>query len=410
MITAAKLRSHTVKDLAASAKKKGIPGWHSMRKDDLVKALVSKARSEEAKKRRSKGANGVSQSTKAVAKRSNNASSKGAPSNAAKANAKTNGQANGKANGKSNGNGRAPSKPKRSYRTERRLREIRSQLTQSKDLSFRSSGNGQEFEKDRVIVMVRDSYWLHAYWEITRQSVSRARAALGQRWHGAIPVLRLYEMENDSTTNSERKIVRDVQIHGGVSNWYLDVDNPPMSFQIDIGYLAEDGSFLGLARSNVVVTPQSGSAGSSDGNWQGVAEDFDRIYALSGGYEQSGGQSDLKALFEERLRRPMGSPMVTRFGMGAQSLNRSRQQITFNVDAELIVHGVTDPRAHVTLKGEPVRLESDGTFSVRLNLPDRRQVLPVVASSADGVEQQTIVLAVERNTKTMEPIIREPDA
>ena len=42
--------------------------------------------------------------------------------------------------------------------------------------------------------------------------------------------------------------------------------------------------------------------------------------------------------------------------------------------------------------------------------PDRRQVLPVVASSSDGVEQQTIVLAVERNTKTMEPIIREPDA
>jgi uncharacterized protein len=403
VITAAKLRSHTVKDLAASAKKKGIPGWHSMRKDELVKALVNKARSEESKKRRSKNGTPPPQSTKAVAKRSNGAATKVAPSKGASA------KANGKANGQANGNGRKASKPKRSYRTERRLRDIRSQLTQSKDLSFRSSGNGQEFEKDRVIVMVRDSYWLHAYWEITRQSVSRARAAMGQRWHGAIPVLRLYEMENDSTTNSERKIVRDVQIHGGVSNWYLDVDNPPMSFQIDIGYLAEDGTFLGLARSNVVVTPQSGSTGSGDGNWQGVADDFDRIYALSGGYEQSGGQSDLKALFEERLRRPMGSPMVTRFGMGAQSLSRSRQQITFNVDAELIVHGVTDPRAHVTLKGEPVRLESDGTFSVRLNLPDRRQVLPVVASSADGVEQQTIVLAVERNTKTMEPIIREPD-
>ena len=395
MITAAKLKSHTVKDLAASAKKKGIAGWHSMRKDELVKALVSKARSAEAKKRRAKNDNGSPQATKAVAKRSNGDATKMAAGKSG--------------NGRAKSNGSKASKPKRSYRTERRLREMRSQLAQSKDLSFRSSGNGQDFDKDRVIVMVRDSYWLHAYWEITRQSVSRARAAMGQRWHGAIPVLRLYEMENDSTTNSGREVVRDVQIHGGVSNWYLDVDNPPMSFQVDIGYLSEDGTFLGLARSNVVVTPQSGSAGSGDANWQGVAEDFDRIFALSGGYDQTGGQSDLKALFEERLRRPMGSPMVTRFGMGAQSLSRSKQQITFNVDAELIVHGVTDPRAHVTLKGEPVRLESDGTFSVRLNLPDRRQVLPVVASSADGVEQQTIVLAVERNTKTMEPIIREPD-
>ncbi len=43
-------------------------------------------------------------------------------------------------------------------------------------------------------------------------------------------------------------------------------------------------------------------------------------------------------------------------------------------------------------------------------MPERRQVLPVVASSRDGVEQRTIVLAIERNTKVMEPVIREPDA
>jgi len=30
-----------------------------------------------------------------------------------------------------------------------------------------------------------------------------------------------------------------------------------------------------------------------------------------------------------------------------------------------------------------------------------------VACSADGVEQRTVVLAVERNTKVMEPLIRD---
>ncbi|MBL7192677.1 MAG: DUF4912 domain-containing protein, partial [Pirellulales bacterium] len=35
------------------------------------------------------------------------------------------------------------------------------------------------------------------------------------------------------------------------------------------------------------------------------------------------------------------------------------------------------------------------------------QVLPIVASTADGVEEQTIVLAVERNTKVMEPYNRD---
>jgi uncharacterized protein len=37
----------------------------------------------------------------------------------------------------------------------------------------------------------------------------------------------------------------------------------------------------------------------------------------------------------------------------------------------------------------------------------RQQVLPVVASTADGVEQRTIVIAVERNTKVLEPMHRE---
>ena len=75
----------------------------------------------------------------------------------------------------------------------------------------------------------------------------------------------------------------------------------------------------------------------------------------------------------------------------------------------MIIFGSTKPDAHVTLSGEPVKLRPDGTFTVRVSMPDRRQVLPVVASSSDGVEQRTIVLAVERNTKRMEPKIAETD-
>ena len=82
-------------------------------------------------------------------------------------------------------------------------------------------------------------------------------------------------------------------------------------------------------------------------------------------------------------------------------------EFQFDVDAELVVFGAADPNSHVTLRGEPVRLQPDGSFMVRFSLPDRRQVLPIVASSADGAEERTIVLAVERNTKVMEPVTRE---
>ena len=103
----------------------------------------------------------------------------------------------------------------------------------------------------------------------------------------------------------------------------------------------------------------------------------------------------------------MGSPTGGRFGIGADKMLMQQRNFEFEVDAEMIVFGVTKPNAHITLAGTPIKLRDDGTFSARLSMPDRRQVLPVVASSPDGVEQRTVVLAVERNTKVMEPKIRE---
>ena len=79
----------------------------------------------------------------------------------------------------------------------------------------------------------------------------------------------------------------------------------------------------------------------------------------------------------------------------------------FHVDAEMILYGRTKPDAKVMLGGEPIKLRQDGSFTVRLAMPDKRQVLPVVASTPDGVQQRTIVIAVERNTKVLEPMVRE---
>ena len=60
--------------------------------------------------------------------------------------------------------------------------------------------------------------------------------------------------------------------------------------------------------------------------------------------------------------------------------------------------------ASVLVAGRPVKLQPDGSFTVRMELPDKRQVLPVTAESRDGLRQRTTVVAVERNTKIMEPV------
>ena len=100
--------------------------------------------------------------------------------------------------------------------------------------------------------------------------------------------------------------------------------------------------------------------------------------------------------------------MVTKCGVGSDAASFRKPQFAFHVDAELIVYGQTRPDAYVTLAGQPVKLRSDGTFTVRRAMPDRREVLPVVAGSGDGLEQRTVILAIERNTKIMEPVHREP--
>jgi len=278
----------------------------------------------------------------------------------------------------------------------------------TKDLSAKISRElPKGYGKDRIVCMVRDPYWLHTYWELTRQSVQRAEAALGQDWHGAKPILRLLDVTASDTTSSSETNLRDIDIHGGCNNWYIDVANPPRSYRIDIGYLSRNGQFYVLARSNVVSTPRAGMSDVIDENWADFdSEKADKIFAMSGGFDPGASSLELKQLFEERLRRPMGSPSVTSFGSGAFQYGKERK-FWFQLDAELIVYGATEPNAKVTLQGDPIKLRRDGTFTVRYSLPDSRQIIPAVAASADGVEERTIVLAVERNTKHLEPVINE---
>ena len=232
---------------------------------------------------------------------------------------------------------------------------------------------------------------------------------MAEQWHTAKPVLRLFEVDGGITTSTAERLEREIEIHGAVKNWYIEAKSPPRDYRVAIGYRGGNGKFYAIARSNSVATPRPGSSETVDANWSSVAENYERVYAMSGGYDEQRSSGELQELFEERLQRPMGSPLSTRFGVGAERLIRREQDLPLEVDAEMIVHGATRPDAYVTLEGEPVKIRSDGTFTVRMGLPDRRQVLPLIASSPDGVQQRTVVIAVERNTKVMEAVTRDPN-
>ncbi len=389
-MTAQTLSARTLKDLADMARKRGVHGWRSMRKNQLVRALLkltsqraTVATSKSPAKKSVRGTRtGLNQRTGQEQRRS----------------AVTRGVT-----------GRTASRS--NPRIAKRLEQAKVRLMRAKILATSAvDGRDGTPAKDRLVVMVRGPFWLHAYWELTPAGVVRAQAALGELWHTAKPMLRLLEVSSAGSSTAAERVRRDVPIHGGVTNWYIDVADPPKTYRMEIGYLAANGRFFSLARSNTVSTPAQASSEKLDNHWTDVVENCDKIYAMSGGYSSEVNSNELQEVLEERLRRPMGGSVNHRYNVGAEALLPRNRSMRFHVEAEMVIHGVTHADAQVTLQGAPIKLRPDGSFSVRLDLPNRRQVIPLVASAKDGSSQRTIVLAVERNTKVMEPIDREPSS
>lgn len=422
LVTLNNLRSQSSKDLAKFARSEGIPGWHNMRKEQLVQALTRllKRRGQPAANLRPVPTSKASSKPTAkkiqpaVAVKSNAAKS---PATAKPTTAKpvVASKAAKPASDPRSNNLRKPAKPvaARAEATEKpkppsavavQMQSESLERERLKNLALSASLNKdkQSVSKDRVILIVRDSFWLQAYWEVTEQTVRRAKTALEKHWRGAVPVLRLFEFSDDDDQTPEKPI-RDIEVHGGVDTWFVDTLNPPKSYRVAIGYAAPNGRFYMIAKSNKVTTPVP-SGHPSAGNWADIAQDCENFFALSGGYVADNDSRELQEVFEEKLRRPM-APL----NPSTAIVLDPRKEFQFEVDAQMVVYGVAAPGSSVTLAGEPLKIDPDGTFSVRMDLPDKRQVLPVVACSRDGAHQRTTVLSIERNTKVMEPVNMDID-
>ena len=189
-----------------------------------------------------------------------------------------------------------------------RLQQVRDRMLKAKNLATPpEGGRAPRPVRDRMVLMVRGPHWLHVFWELTARSITRAQAALGQEWHGARPVLRLVQLESGLHASPSERVVREIPVHGGVKNWFIDI-REPLRYRCEIGYLAASGRFHTLARSNAVSTPTSPQGDTLDAHWGAIAEDCERIYAMSGGFSAEQNSSELQELFQERLQRPMGPP------------------------------------------------------------------------------------------------------
>ena len=64
--------------------------------------------------------------------------------------------------------------------------------------------------------------------------------------------------------------------------------------------------------------------------------------------------------------------------------NRQQSDFWFQADAELIIHGATQPGATVTIGGHPIKIKPDGTFHLRTPFKDSLIDYPMKAVTNDG--------------------------
>ena len=255
------------------------------------------------------------------------------------------------------------------------------------------------YNVDRIVAMVRDPYWILAYWEVTERKYHELERHFGDTWPKCKMILRVYDKTDAKPTHF------DIAIAQGTRNWYVTV-TAERRYQIAIGALSPDGKFEQIAISNIVETPSDRVSDRIDEHWMVPDDVFKKIFAASGGHDMHAASAELGGLLEKRLLEEISSGAVTSFGSGAWPKPEKGRKFRFWVATELILYGGTEPDARVTVQGKEVKLRPDGTFSMRFALPDGKVPLPVTAVSGDGLEERTINTNVTKKSEKKEPVLK----
>jgi hypothetical protein len=264
-----------------------------------------------------------------------------------------------------------------------------------------------QYGKDKIVLLVRDPWWLHCYWEVTPNTWNGLRQNLKELFFSAKKVLRVYDISQIIFDGKNAHRFFDIEINQETDNWYIDVGGPGRAWCIDFGLKLPNGEFTTILRSNCVTSPLDGPSWITDEEWMIPEEMFGRLYGMGFGLGQS---SPVGKAWQERFKKALFSGILASPGItsAASPVKKRLKEKKFwlVVDCELIVYGATEPDAQVTVQGKPIRLRQDGTFTLRYALPDGKQVIPVKAVSADKIEERTITPTVTRETKSSE-IVKE---
>jgi ABC-type phosphate transport system substrate-binding protein len=292
------------------------------------------------------------------------------------------------------------------------------------------------YGESRIVLLPRDPKWAYAYWDISNEHKEELRRQGGQRL-----MLRLYDVTDIDQNHQAPHSLQQQDCHEMARSWYIEIPVSDRDYTAELGYLTADDHWLMLARSAPVRVPpiypsdwvkdqfvtigwEEGLAGRSFGNLgqpvTPMAEGdhpvtdlppiYSDLFALTQSQEAMRVAGSLFGSMQQAMPiagagalSPSGSGInmsglnVSGLNMSGVGLGRSRN-FWLVADAELIVYGATEPDATVTIAGQVIPLNPDGTFRFHMPFPDGQIDYPIRAVAVDGEQSRSIQMTFERET------------
>jgi hypothetical protein len=313
----------------------------------------------------------------------------------------------------------------------------------------------ESYGTKKLFLTARDPHWLYANWDLTRDQQLKLNA---QSSDGHL-VLRIYAHKIEGHPAYE------IHVHPESRHWFTHVERAGNSYVAELGYYSALGKWTRISVSSGTVTPPDAVSSETDADFatipfefpfarlmeiikaavrenlplaQAIEElrrsghpDLPRVTSVPPAtwtpqQEQAlskvvnidevrrvwMGSLEITELIRRRLAHEISSLGVSSFGVSSLSSPfggmEQAKGFWFNVNAELIIYGATEPNAKVTLGGHEIKLRSDGTFSFRFALPDGKYDLPAVAVSADGTDARAADLKFSRATEYLGDVGAHP--
>jgi hypothetical protein len=311
----------------------------------------------------------------------------------------------------------------------------------------------------KLFLTARDPHWLYVHWDLTREQQLKLNA---QSSDGHL-VVRIYAQKIEGHPTYE------IHVHPESRHWFTHVERAGNSYVAELGYYSALGKWMRISTSSGTMTPPDAVSAETDAEFAtipfefpfakllelikaAVCENLPLAQALEElrrhGYpdlpritasapvpgpkswtpqqEQAlakiinidsvrrvwMGSLEITELISRRITHEISSLGASQYGVSSLSSPfggmAASKNFWFNVNAELIIYGATEPDAKVTLGGHEIKLRSDGTFSFRFALPDGKYDLPAVAVSADGDDARAASLKFSRSTEYLGDVGAHP--